>query len=102
MWVTVNAGRTVPSSQVLKETMPWGMLSGLCSAMAIYLIIKAMSDVDYVVAFTISQCSVLVTGLWGWLLFGELGSPSAVRAFFISCFALVLGASVVGYYGTAN
>merc|ERR1711998_710371 len=69
----------VPSNEVLKETLPWGMLSGLASAMAIYLVIKAMDDIDYVVANTVTQCSVFVTGLWGWLLYGEFSSPGAVR-----------------------
>jgi hypothetical protein len=67
----------------------------------IYIYEKAMDDIDYVVANTIAQCSVFVTGIWGWLLYEELNSKSwGVVSFFISSALLVGGACIVAYYGT--
>ena len=63
---------------------------------------KAMNDLDYVVANTISQTSVFITGLWGWLFFGEFKGNTAVAAFFSGVTVLVGGAVLVGYYGTTK
>lgn len=90
----------LPTVEVLRDTAPWGIMGGVVCSVAIFLIIKAIDDIDYVVANTLTQCSVFVTGLWGWLLYRELQGSSAVAAFFGSASVMVLGASLVGYYGT--
>lgn len=92
----------IPPRAVIIETLPWGMLSGAVSALAIVLIIKAIDNIDYVVASTLSQTSIFITGLWGWLFFGELDSPQAAWSFFAGAGILVGGAVIVAYYGTTN
>jgi len=91
-----------PSFQVIKDTLPWGFLGGSVNALAIVLVIKAMDDIDYVVANTLSQTSIFVAGLWGWLLFSEFSGVKAVGSFFLSSAILVSGACIVGYFGTTK
>ena len=91
-----------PENNILLETAPWGLLGGAISALAIILIIKALDDLDYVVANTLSQTSIFITGLWGWLVFEEFKSARAVMYFFAGAAVLVGGAVIVGIYGTTN
>ena len=89
----------IPTFEAFKDTVGWGMLGGAVSALAIIFIIKAIDDIDYVVATTLAQCSIFVTGLWGWILLGEFEGTKAVSLFFAGAAVLVSGAVIVAHYG---
>lgn len=85
---------------VVKETAPWTLLGGALNVLAIACIITAMDDVDYVVANTLNQLSVFVTGLWGWAYLGELQGRTAATSFFAGAAVLLVGAVLVAYCGS--
>jgi glucose uptake protein GlcU len=58
-----------------------------------------MDDLDFVVANTLNQLSVFVTGLWGWVYLGELKGHVAVCSFFAGAVVLLIGAVLVADYG---
>lgn len=59
-----------------------------------------MDNVDYVVANTLNQLSVFVTGIWGWVYLGELQGRVAVTSFFAGAAVLLIGALLVATYGS--
>ena len=71
----------------------------MCSTLTI---LQAVDDIDYVVANTIAQTSIFVTGLWSWLFFSELKGQLQVSTFFAGATILVSGACIVSYYGTTK
>ena len=63
----------------------------------------AILALDYSVASTISQCSMLITSAWGILLFGELGGDRLRLGLFLSGGVVIIcGAAMVSYYGTTS
>jgi hypothetical protein len=81
--------------------VPWGLAAGAVYGAGTALSIKAIDSLNYGVAYTLVQCSVLVAGAWGIVLYRELeGRPVAVFA--VSSAVLIAGAIAVGYYGTAG
>jgi len=89
----------IPTYEAFSETVVWGMLGGAVSSLAIIFIIKAINDIDYVVATTLAQCSIFITGLWGWIFLGEFKGSKAVSWFFAGAAVLVAGAMIVAHYG---
>ena len=66
------------------------------------LSIKAIDALNYAVAYTVVQCSILVAGAWGIVLYRELEGASAIAAFAASGAVLVAGAVAVAHYGTVK
>ena len=63
----------------------------------------AIVTLDYSVASTLAQCSMLVTAFWGIAVYGELGGDARrLAAFGAGAVVIVGGAAVVSYYGTTK
>lgn len=92
----------IPPPAVFRSAAPWMLAGGAVNVLAIILILKAVDDINYVVANTIAQTSIFVTGLWSWLFFSELKGRLQISTFFVGATILVLGACIVSYYGTTE
>ena len=79
-----------------------GVVSGAIYGASTCCYVIAVVRIDnYSVASTISQCSMLITGAWGILLYDELeGDPVRLATYATGAVIIVLGAAVVSYYGT--
>jgi hypothetical protein len=89
----------VPSAEVLTRAVPMTILGGAFQAAGVLLTIIAIDLVDYVVAMTLGQMSILVTASWGILYFKEVTGAVAIAGFLGSALVLIGGASLVAVYG---
>ncbi|KAH8069248.1 TMEM144-like transporter [Aureococcus anophagefferens] len=79
------------------------MAAGAIYGSSICCYVAAVVALDYSVASTLSQCSMLVTGAWGILLYDELGGDARRLALYATGASVVVaGAGVVSYYGTTE
>ncbi|KAK7253798.1 hypothetical protein SO694_0000264 [Aureococcus anophagefferens] len=79
------------------------MCAGAIYGSSICCYVAAVVALDYSVASTLSQCSMLVTGAWGILLYDELGGDARRLALYVTGASVVVaGAGVVSYYGTTE
>jgi drug/metabolite transporter (DMT)-like permease len=95
----------IPRHQVLWDTVPMMVVGGVVRALAFLLTLKTMELTSYMVAQTLSQSTILVTGLYGWLLFGEIDVSRSywpVGYFFAAAATLVAGAVIVAEYATSS
>ena len=60
---------------------------------------QSISLIDYVVAQTLAQMSILVTASWGVVYYREITGAGAIAYFLMSAACLITGASLVAYYG---
>lgn len=86
-----------------KQAILPGVACGVIYGAGIVLAVLAIVSLDYSVASTINQCSLLVTSAWGILLYDEFESDTTKLALFLSgSLVIVAGAAVVSYYGTTE
>ncbi|CAB9503959.1 expressed unknown protein [Seminavis robusta] len=78
-----------------KEALTTGICSGLIWNLGNLLSIIAIPAIGYGVAYPIMQCAILVSGLWGILVFREITKPTTIRVFWIGGIVLVLGGSLL-------
>lgn len=80
-----------------------GVLCGVVYGGGICCVLEAMAALDYAVASTLSQLSMLVTGAWGVFLYGELdGDRRRLATYFAGAAVIAGGAGIVSYYGTTK
>lgn len=93
-------GRAVvaPSAAILP-----GAACGVIYGGSVCCTIEAIVTLDYSVASTLAQCSMLVTAFWGIAVYDELGGDARRLAIFCAgALVIVCGAAVVSYYGTTT
>lgn len=83
----------------LQKTLPLGAISGGVYGLGTMFTLKAIDVLDYAVAFTIVQCSIIVAAVWGTVLYGEVRGEASIAVFFASSAVMVFGAVLVGNYG---
>ena len=64
----------------------------ICSILATYYL-------GLTIGFPLTQCALLVSGLWGMIVFREITRIGAVLLFFLSAFILLGGAVLLALYG---
>ena len=89
-------------SHLASAALPWGAGAGAVYGLGLCLSVQAVDALDYAVAYTVAQGSILVAGAWGLLLYREIEGAGPVALFAASGAVLVAGAALVGYYGTTD
>lgn len=92
-WIKLwGDGRAVPSPEFRVMALP-GFISGTLWSMGNFCALYAVSTLGQAVGYSLVQCSVVVSGLWGVLYYRELTGLS-VLYWWLSC--AVCGTGVMG------
>ena len=94
-WVRGNGG---PKFHLRVAFLP-GILAGLTWNMGNVCSIYATELLGLSIGFPLTQTALLVSGLWGLLLFREITRPSAIIIFFCSAVILLAGAVLLSVFG---
>ena len=76
-----------------------GMVSGTVWNVGFFFSIFATKYLGFTVGFPLTQCSLLVSGIWGLLLFREITNPARIVFFFASAGVLLGGAAMLSAFG---
>lgn len=83
----------------LAAVFPPAFLSGAFWNIGNMASIVATEKLGLTVGFPLTQCALLVGGLWGVFYFREIVDPHKIGAFFCSAVILLAGAALLGLYG---
>eukprot|EP00470_Lotharella_oceanica_P006344 CAMPEP_0170178794 /NCGR_PEP_ID=MMETSP0040_2-20121228/14271_1 /TAXON_ID=641309 /ORGANISM="Lotharella oceanica, Strain CCMP622" /LENGTH=312 /DNA_ID=CAMNT_0010422313 /DNA_START=24 /DNA_END=962 /DNA_ORIENTATION=- len=79
-----------------------GLLSGVLWNMGnIGVIFACLPPLGLAVGYPLTQCCLLIAGLWGILFYGEIRGAKAISTFFGGAAVVITGACLLGIYGQA-
>jgi glucose uptake protein GlcU len=90
--------------------LPWqrwgdvwpGIVGGVVLNLSFTLSIYANGEISFAVAQPILQTALVVSGLWGICVFGEIKGRLRVGLFFSAAAVVLVGATVLALYGPAQ
>ena len=98
--VLARGGDLPSTSEVCVAVLP-GLAMGLIFTIDVVCQLIALDtfDLPYATVFPLVRCNVVVAGLWGICVFGELRDGASITVFFASCGAVLVGAVLLALYG---
>lgn len=95
--LVIRCGRP-PDLQVKVAAIP-GIVTGLMFAMGNILATWATEYLGDTIGFPITQCALLVTAVWGVLLFKEVTGLVAILILAVACVVIIGGAALLSIFG---
>jgi len=90
--------RTMPEMKVTRLALP-GIMAGIGWNIGNWASIYATIFLGFTIGFPLSQCALLVAGMWGILLFREITGTKRVVSLFVGSGILIVGAVLLGLFG---
>jgi len=95
----VAAGKAEPGEMAV-ETLPYGLIQGaLFGATNICTIVAMESPLGLAVAQPFRECALVVGGLYGYFLFGEMAGRGLFAKFMICALVMMLGILALSVFG---
>ena len=79
----------------LREALATGLLSGTIWNIGNVLSMIAIPAISYGVAYSIMQCAILISGIWGIYFFGEISEDRTIRVFWCGGIILLIGGALL-------
>eukprot|EP00747_Dinoflagellata_sp_TGD_P218852 gnl/TRDRNA2_/TRDRNA2_91050_c0_seq1.p1 gnl/TRDRNA2_/TRDRNA2_91050_c0~~gnl/TRDRNA2_/TRDRNA2_91050_c0_seq1.p1 ORF type:complete len:408 (-),score=53.14 gnl/TRDRNA2_/TRDRNA2_91050_c0_seq1:77-1300(-) len=93
--------REVPAMHVDSCLLP-AMISGLLWNIGnVGAILSVLPPLGLTVGYPSTQACLLISGLWGIWYYKEVGQPLSIGLFFLAAIVVLVGAGLLGVYGTA-